>query len=49
MICKIVVKSLGIKPERVREFINQINEQQIDIDLIRKEISKQSYRRGVEG
>lgn len=28
------VKLLGIKPERVRELVNQINEQRINTDLI---------------
>lgn len=32
--CEVVVKSLGIKPERVREFINEINSQEVNIGSI---------------
>ena len=32
------IKSLGIKPERVRELINQIEEQRIDIGSIKNEV-----------
>lgn len=34
------IKSLNIRPERVRELINQIEDQQIDIQSIRDEVEE---------